>query len=568
MSQHIVVDPISRIEGHLRIEATLDDNNVITAAYSAGTMFRGIELILKGRDPRDAGLLAQRICGVCTGVHYWTSVRAVENAFGVTIPKNARLVRNLIAGSQFIHDHPVHFYHLHALDWVDLVSALGADPNKAVDVAHRWTDTPWNASATNYKAVQDKLKGFAQQSLGIFGNAYWGNPSYKLSPEENLVAVSHYLDSLTAQRGPAKMMAIFGGKNPHPQSIVVGGVTSVQDIENPERLSQFRTLLDQHVQFILGAYLPDLLMAGAAYASEAAAGIGAGLKSYLSYGYFEQDDTPLYGAKTLFPGGVVLNGDLSNVITFDQKKVAEDVTHSWYEGSAVLHPYQGVTQPNYTGLDKRSDGIAYLKTSEKYSWLKSPTYDSHRVEVGPLARLVVGYARGDQNIKSHVDQVLKITGLPIGILFSTVGRTAARCIETLIIAEAMSGWLDDLEKNTSSGDLETWTPFDFNSVSQNSEGYGLSEAPRGALGHWVRISNGKIENYQIVVPTTWNASPRDGKGQVGAYESALVGVKLAKADEPLEILRTVHSFDPCLACAVHLVDARGRDLGTYQISPE
>lgn len=568
MTTHIVVDPISRIEGHLRIEAVLDDNNVITEAYSAGTMFRGIELILKGRDPRDAGLLAQRICGVCTGVHYWTSIRAVENAFGVTIPKNARLVRNLIAGSQFIHDHPVHFYHLHALDWVDLVSALSADPVKAVEVAHRWTDTPWNASATNYKAVQDKLKGFAQQGLGIFGNAYWGNPSYQLTPEQNLVAVSHYLDSLSAQRVPAKMMAIFGGKNPHPQSIVVGGVTSVQDIENPERLSQFKTMLDQHVQFIKGAYLPDLLMAGVGYAAEAAAGIGAGLKSFLAYGFLELDDTPLYGAKTLFPGGVVLNGDLSNVIAFDQRKVTEDVTHSWYKGSENLHPYQGKTEPNYTGLDKRSDGIAYLKTSEKYSWLKSPTYDDHRVEVGPLARLIVGYARGDQNIKDHVDQVLKLTGLPIGVLFSTVGRTAARCIETLIIAEAMSGWIDELEKNTASGDLETWTPFDFDKVSQNAEGYGLSEAPRGALGHWVRIHNGKIDNYQIVVPTTWNASPRDGKNRVGAYESALVGVKLAKPDEPLEVLRTVHSFDPCLACAVHLVDARGRDLGTYQISPE
>jgi quinone-reactive Ni/Fe-hydrogenase large subunit len=568
MAQHIVVDPISRIEGHLRIEAVLDENNIITDAYSAGTMFRGIELILKGRDPRDAGLLAQRICGVCTGVHYWTSVRAVENAFGVTIPKNARLVRNLIAGSQFIHDHPVHFYHLHALDWVDLVSALSADPNKAVEVAHRWTDTPWNASATNYKAVQDKLQGLAKQSLGIFGNAYWGNPSYKLTPEENLVAVSHYLDALAAQRAPAKMMAIFGGKNPHPQSIVVGGVTSVQDVENPERMSQFRTLLDQHVAFIKGAYLPDLLMAGLAYAPEATAGIGGGLKSYLSYGFFEQDDTPLYGAKTLFPSGIVLNGDISNVITFDQRRVAEDVTHSWYRGNAVLHPYQGVTEPNYTGLDKRSDGIAYLKTSEKYSWLKSPTYDDHRVEVGPLARLIVGYARGDQNIKDHVDQVLKLTGLPIGVLFSTVGRTAARCIETLIIAEAMSGWLDELEKNTAGGDLSTWTEFDFDKVSKHAEGYGLSEAPRGALGHWVRIRDGKIDNYQIVVPTTWNASPRDGKNRVGAYESALVGVKLAKPDEPLEVLRTVHSFDPCLACAVHLVDARGRDLGTYQVSPE
>lgn len=567
MVQHVVVDPITRIEGHLRIEAILDDNNVITDAYSAGTMFRGIELILQGRDPRDAGLLAMRICGVCTGVHYWTSVRAVENAFGVTIPKNARLVRNLIAGAQFLHDHPVHFYHLHAFDWVDLVSALGANPRNAVEVAGQFSAAPWNASETNYRAVQAKLTRFAKQGLGLFGNAYWGSPSYRLSPEENLVAVSHYLDALSMQRGAGKMMAIFGGKNPHPQSIVVGGVTCVQDIQNPERLTQFGTLLDEQTQFINRAYLPDLLMAGKAYASEAAAGIGAGLRSYLTYGYFEQDDTPLYGAKTLFPSGMVLNGDLSRVHPFDQKLVAEDVTHSWYKGGASLHPFDGVTEPQFTGLDRKPDGIAYLKTSGKYSWLKAPTYDGQRVEVGPLARLVVGYAAGDQTIKAHVDQFLKTAGLPIGVLFSTVGRTAARCIETLIIADAMHGWLADLERNTTGGDLDTWTPFDFGKVSADAEGHGLAEAPRGSLGHWVRIRDGKIANYQIVVPTTWNASPRDAKGRVGAYESALVGVKLAKPDEPLEVLRTVHSFDPCLACAVHLVDARGRDLGRYEVIP-
>jgi Ni,Fe-hydrogenase I large subunit len=568
MAQHIVVDPITRIEGQLRIEAVLDNHNVIREAYSAGTMFRGIELILQNRDPRDAGLLAMRICGVCTGVHYWTSIRAVENAFGVTIPQNARLVRNLITGSLFVHDHPVHFYQLHALDFVDIVSALKANPKKAVDVAYQYTANPYNASAGNYAAVQAKVGGLAKSSLGIFGNAYWGNPSYLLTPEQNLVAVSHYLDVLAIQRTAAKMMAVLGGKNPHPQSIVVGGVTCVEDIQNPERLAQFGSYLAQVQQFLQGAYLPDVMMAGHAYATEALAGIGAGLRNYMAYGAgFELDDTPLYGAKSLFSPGLVLNGDLTKVIPFDQAKVAEDVTHSWYQGSESRHPFQGETRPEYTGLNKKPDGIAYLKTSGKYSWLKSPTYDDLRVETGPLARLLVGYAAGNPVIRSHVNAFLKAGKFPPSVLFSTIGRTAARCIETFIIAEAMAGWLAELEKNTASGNLDTWASFDFGQVSKEAAGYGLSEAPRGSLGHWVRISGGKIANYQAVVPTTWNASPRDGKGRPGAYEAALVGVKLARADQPLEVLRTIHSFDPCLACAVHLVDARGRDIGTCQVVP-
>ena len=568
MSRHIVVDPISRIEGQLRIEAVLDDTGVIKAAYSAGTMFRGIELIMRGRDPRDAGLLAMRICGVCTGVHYWTSNRAVENAFGVRVPKNARLVRNLIAASQFVHDHPVHFYQLHALDFVDIVAALKANPKKAVRVAYRYSDQPYNASEGTYRAVQEKLQKLVTQgSLGIFGNGYWGNPSYQLTPEENVVAVSHYLDALAVQRKAAQLMAVLGGKNPHPQSIVVGGVTCVEDIQNPARLAQFGQYLREVTQFVKGAYLPDLLMAGKAYAKEALAGVGAGLRSYLAYGDFPQDDTSPVGANTLFPAGVVLNGDLSKVHTFDQMKIREDVTHSWYEGDAALHPYEGVTQPNYTGLDRRLDGIAYLKTREKYSWLKAPTYDDRRIEVGPLARLLVGYASGDKTIRRHVEAVLTAGGFPASVLFSTIGRTAARCIETLIIAEAMAGWLEELQRNTAAGDLDTWTKFDFDKVSKDAEGYALSEAPRGALGHWVRIKDGKIENYQCVVPTTWNAGPRDGKGRPGAYEAALVGVKLAKPDQPLEILRTIHSFDPCLACAVHVVDARGRELGSYEVVP-
>ncbi len=568
MTSHIVVDPITRIEGHLRIEAVLDDNNVVTKAYSAGTMFRGIELILKDRDPRDAGLLAMRICGVCTGVHYWTSIRAVEDAFGVTIPKNARLVRNLITGSLFIHDHPVHFYNLHALDFVDIVAAIGADPAKAVTTAYQYSNAPWNASVATYQAVQAKLTSLAKSSLGIFGNAYWGNPSYRLTPEESLVAASHYLDALNMQRTAAKMMAIFGGKNPHPQSIVVGGITSVEDIADPSRLGQFGTWLAEMTAFIERAYMPDLVMVGKAYADEALAGVGAGLGSYMAYGAgFELDDNPVGRAKTLFPSGVVLNRDLSTVLAFDQSKVTEDVTHSWYEGNTVLQPFDGITAPNYTGLAKQSNGIAYLKTDEKYSWIKAPTYDGNRVEVGPLARLIVGYASGNATIKSKVDSVLATAGFPITILFSTIGRTAARMVETLIIADAMAGWLNELEVNVAQGDLQTWTPFDFSQVSANAQGFGLSEAPRGSLGHWIKIRDGKIANYQAVVPTTWNGSPRDGQDRPGAFESALVGVKLAKIDEPLEILQTIHSFDPCLACAVHLVDARGRDLGTYQVIP-
>ncbi len=568
MTSHIVVDPITRIEGHLRIEAVLDDNNVITSAYSSGTMFRGVELILKNRDPRDAGLLAMRICGVCTGVHYWTSIRAVENAFGLSIPTNARLVRNLIAGALYIHDHPVHFYNLHALDFVDIVSALSADPKKAVDVAYTYSNNPYNSSIGTYQAVQAKLTSLAKSSLGIFGNAYWGNPSYRLTPEENLIAASHYLDCLNKQRTAAKMMAILGGKNPHPQSIVVGGVTCVEDIQDPVRLAQFGTYLTEMTDFIQGAYLPDLVMVGKAYADQAVAGVGGGLGNYMAYAAnFEMDDNPYPKAKTLFSPGIVMNKDLTTVIPFDQAKVTEDVTHSWYEGNAVLQPFDGVTQPNYTGLDKRSDGIAYLKTNEKYSWLKAPNYDGNRVEVGPLARMIVGYAAGNPAIKPVVDNFLKSTGFPAAVLFSTIGRTAARLLETQVIANAMVGWLDELQKNVATGDLATWTPFDFSQVSTQAQGFGLSEAPRGALGHWVKIQDGKIENYQAVVPTTWNASPRDGQERPGAYEDALVGVKLAKIDEPLEILQTIHSFDPCLACAVHLVDARGKDLGTYQVIP-
>ena len=579
--KHIIVDPITRIEGHLRIEAIIDENNKIVDAYSSSTMFRGIETILKGRDPRDCGLMAMRICGVCTGTHYQRSIEAVEDAFKITIPKNARIVRNLIQGALYVHDHLVHFYHLHALDFVDVLSATKADPAKTAEEAVKWAKVagykPYMSGAADFKAVQDRVIKFAKQGrLGIFGNGYWGNKHYKLTPEQNLIGVAHYLKALDIQREMAKMQAIFGGKNPHPQSIVVGGVTCVQDIQNPARIALFKQLLQESNDFIKGAYLPDVYMAGTAYAEEATdkdatykgvGGTGGGLLSYMSYGDFKLDDTGFYNAKNLFPAGLVLDGDITKAFDVDPEKITEDVTHSWYEGDKPLHPYDGETIPHYTGLEKKEDGYAYLKTDEKYSWIKSPRYDGKPVEVGPLARMVVGYVKGDERIKKYVGNFLKRSGLPITVLFSTVGRTAARAIETELMGDVMMEWVDELAKNVANGDLSTWTEFDFDVVAADTKGMGLAEAPRGALGHWVKIKDGKVTNYQAVVPSTWNAGPRDAKGQLGAYEASLIGTKVANPEEPLEIIRTIHSFDPCIACAVHVLDTKGKELAVYKVDP-
>ena len=574
-SKHIIVDPITRIEGHLRVEAVIDENNVIIDAFASSTMFRGIETILKGRDPRDAGLLSMRICGVCTGTHYQRSIEAVENAFDVTIPKNARLVRNLIQGALYIHDHVVHFYHLHGLDWVDLVNALEGDPKKASEESFNWCRTPYGVSESELIQIKERLTKFVKQGrLGIFSNAYWGSKAYKLTPEQNLIATAHYLQALDLQRDAAKLMAIFGGKMPHPQSLVVGGVTCVQDIQNPARIALFKTLLKKFTHFIKTAYLPDLAMAGVKYVDEALDGTGSGLKNFMCYGDFKLDDTSFYKAANLFPSGVVLNGDLSKVYPFDQAKITEDVTHAWYDADGPQHPYDGTTNPNYTGLEKKADGFSYLKTDEKYSWVKSPIYDDTRVEVGPLARMVVGVASGDERITKYVMGFLTLLGDKLGLgkpapaaaLFSTVGRTAARAIETELMADVMIEWVDELAANVAAGDLRTWTEFNFDKVSKNAKGYGLAEAPRGSLGHWVKIKDGKIENYQAVVPSTWNAAPRDYKGRMGAYEAALIGIKVADVNQPIEILKTIHSFDPCIACAVHIVDTKGKELSHFKVN--
>jgi len=556
MGKRIVVDPITRIEGHLRIEVEVDNNNVIQDAWSSITLWRGIETILKGRDPRDAGLIVQRFCGVCTYSHYEASIMACEDAFGVTPPPNSRLIRNLIKSAQYITDHIMHFYHLHGLDWVDIVSALSANPRKAVELAKSYNENPYNCSETNYKAIQKRLTKFVKSGrLGPFANAYWGNKSFKLSPEENLVIVSHYLDALKVSKIGAQMMAIFGGKNPHPQSLVVGGVTCVDDL-NANRIGQYLFRFKEIQNFMETAYIPDVLIAAGAYKDEGAAGIGAGVKNYLSYGGFPLDDN---WQNTLLPKGVVVGGDISNPKDLDENKITEGVKHSWYKGEESLHPYKGKTEPEYTGYDSNGN----VKGDEKYTWCKAPSYDGLPYEVGPLARFIVGYAQGHKEIKSLVDSTLKATGLPVSVLFSTLGRTAARALETKLIADRTEGWVNELIANLKAGDTRTWSRCE---VPKSGQGRGMNEVPRGALGHWINIENKVIKNYQAIVPSTWNAAPRDNAGKRGPYEEALIGTKLSNIEQPLEIIRTIHSFDPCMACAVHIIDPKTNEIRKFKVA--
>lgn len=562
----IVVDPITRIEGHLRIEAEIE-GGVIKDAWSSATMFRGIEKILRGRDPRDAWFWTQRFCGVCTTVHSIASIRAVEDALKIKIPPNAQLIRNIIMGIQNVQDHVIHFYHLHALDWVDITSALKADPPKTAALAASLSDWP-NNSATYFKAVQDKVKAFvASGRLGPFANAYWGHPAYKLPPEANLMATAHYLEALEWQKDVIKIHAILGSKNPHPQTFLVGGMSipidpDSQNALNADKLIEIKRLLKKAQDFVEKVYIPDLLAVASFYKEWA--GIGEGVGNYLCYGEFPDANGNLW-----FPAGAILNKDLSKVLPIDQGKIAEYVDHSWFENSGGpgkgLHPYDGETEVRYTGPKPPYQN---LDTNAKYSFVKSPRYEERSMEVGPLARILVAYASGHKETKAVVDLVLGKLEVGAPALFSTLGRTAARGIDALLIAQQTPKWLDELIGNISKGDYrihnnESWDPATW---PAEAKGYGFHEAPRGALGHWIKIKDQKILNYQAVVPSTWNASPRDAKGQRGAYEAALVGTPVADPNKPLEILRTIHSFDPCLACAVHVMDVNGNELVKVKVS--
>ncbi|HZK86684.1 MAG TPA: nickel-dependent hydrogenase large subunit [Syntrophomonas sp.] len=556
MAQRIVVDPITRIEGHLRIEAEVDGGKIVNA-FSSGTTFRGLERIMQGRDPRDAWAFVQRICGVCTHIHAIASIQAVEDALDITIPKNATLIRKIMTATQFVHDHVVHFYHLHALDWVDVVSSLKADPKAASTLAQSLSSYP-RSSPGHFADVQKTIKGFVESGqLGIFANAYWGHPAYKLPPEVNLIAVAHYLDALEWQKDIVKIHTIFGGKNPHP-NYLVGGMACAINIDNDntinmERLNLVAKEIDKAIDFVNQVYIPDLFAIASFYKDWT---FGGGIENYM-----------VYGTPDVFPGGVILNRNLNEVLEVnprDPEQIQEFVDHAWYEYTGEQggrHPWSGETKVKYSGP---KPPYQQLDTNGKYSWIKTPLWKGKPMEVGPLARMLVGYARGNDTIKTSVDEALQRLGVGREFLFSALGRTLARGLETKIMVDYLKKSYDALLANIKAGDSrvfseEKWEP---SSWPKTAKGVGFTEAPRGALGHWVKIENGKVSLYQAVVPTTWNAAPENQQGQKGPYEAALIGTPMADPEQPLEILRIIHSFDPCIACAAHIIDLKsGQEAG-------
>jgi hydrogenase large subunit len=560
MAKRITVDPITRIEGHLRIDCEVD-NGKVSNAWSSGQMWRGIEIILKDRDPRDAWLFTQRICGVCTTVHAIASVRAVENALGMEIPLNAQYIRNIIIAAHGIHDHIVHFYHLSALDWVDIVSALKASPQKASSLAQSLSPWPMNG-VQELTAVQDKLKGFvASGQLGIFTNGYWGHPAMKLPPEVNLLAAAHYLQAFEYQRKANQIVAILGSKTPHIQNLAVGGVANPinpdnQSALNMERLYHVKTLIDSIKDFIMNVYVVDVCAVASFYKDWL--NYGAGVKNYLSVPDFPLDTK---GTQFEHPGGYIPGGDIAQfkaITSFDdeyfQKNVKESIKHSWYNGDWTRHPWDEETDPNYTDFQDKG----------KYSWVKAPSFNGKPAQVGPLANVLAMYAAGHAATKKYatltLSTVSKLVGSTVGVpaLHSTLGRHAARAIRCAVLYDTLEKNYNLLIQNISKGDVATFNKPEFPGGTQ--KGFGFHEAPRGTLSHWIVINDGKIKNYQCVVPSTWNAGPRNQDDTMGPYEASLVGNPVAQAEKPLEVLRTVHSFDPCLACAIHLHDNKRKDI--------
>ena len=565
MAQRIVVDPITRIEGHLRIDAEVE-NGIISKAWSSGQMWRGIEVILQGRDPRDAWHFVQRICGVCTTVHALASVRTVENALGLEIPMNAQYIRNLVMSLHALHDHIVHFYILSALDWVDVVSALQADIGKTVQLSETLSNWPGN-SANRFRKVQAKVQSIVDSGqLGPFANGYWGHPAMILPPEANLMAVSHYLEALDYQRKADQAIAIISGKNPHVQNMSVGGVTAAINPDNEttlniERLYWVKQLAEEVRGFIQQVYLPDVIAIGALYKDWLQ--YGKGVTNYLAVPDMVLDTK---GTKFDLPGGTIMGGDLGTVkgITsfndsYFRDNVVECIARSWYDGDWTRHPYEEDTVPKYT--DFQDDG--------KYSWLKAPRFQDQPMQVGPLAQVLVGYAQGHELTTKYVNDTLSrvssLAGAQVGpeALHSTPGRHLARAIRASMLADLSIKHWQLLVDNIGSGDYEIFNKPTFPKGTQ--QGFGFHEAPRGALSHWIVIKDGVIKNYQCVVPSTWNAGPRDDKDVPGPYEASLVGNPMAEPEQPLEVLRTVHSFDPCIACAVHMLDPGGTEVTRVKV---
>ncbi len=566
MAQRITIDPITRIEGHLRIDVEVE-NNAVNNAWASCTMWRGIENILKGRDPRDAWMFTQRFCGVCTTVHAMASVRAVEDALKLEIPLNAQYIRNLILIAHALHDHIVHFYQLSALDWVDVLQIPKADPAATAKLAESLS--PWTGnSRETFKAAQARVNAVAASGqLGIFMNGYWGHPAMRLSPDVNLLAFSHYVQALEYQRKALQIVGILGSKTPHIQNLTVGGVANAIDLDGQgaldmDRLEQIRDLFAEVVRFINEVYFVDVCAVAAMYPEWFK--IGSGVKNYLAV-----PDLPLDSAGSAYdlPGGFFMNGDIGATHAFKtasdkefREGVAEDVAHAYYQdGRGPLHPWKGETDPDFRGWNG----------DQKYSWVKAPRFNGEPMQVGPLAQVLVGFAQGHpltvKYAKLAIERVKAVGGPSItpDMLHSTLGRHAARAIRAAMLGELAQKHLQLLIDNIGKGDYRVCNQPVF--PSHEVEGVGTHEAPRGTLSHWIVIKDQKIRNYQAVVPSTWNASPRDSKGAHGPYEASLLRTPLARPEEPLEVIRTIHSFDPCLACACHAFDPSGRQIAKVKV---
>lgn len=566
MSQRITIDPVTRIEGHLRIDCEITDGKV-SKAWASGTMWRGMETIVKDRDPRDAWMIVQRICGVCTTTHAISSVRAAESALKINVPLNAQYIRNIILAAHTTHDHIVHFYQLSALDWVDITSALNADPQKAAALLKGISTWPLN-SAEEFTRVQNKVKDLvASGQLGIFANGYWGHPAMKLPPEVNLIAVAHYLQALECQRDANRIVALLGGKSPHIQNLAVGGVANPINLDgigvlNLERLMYIKSFIDKLGDFIEQVYKVDTAVIAAFYPEWLEQGRGA--VNYLCAPEYPTDGQ---NGTFLFPGGAITDGDLATFHPISShadewliKGIQESAKHAWYKEDAPQAPWEGTTLPDYTGW--ADDG--------KYSWVKAPTFYGKTVEVGPLANLLCKLAAGREATQAKLQEIVAIyhqlTGKTIDVaqLHSTLGRIIGRTVHACELQQILQHQYQALIVNIGKGDHVTWVKPEI-PASGEFKGVGFLEAPRGMLSHWMVIRDGKISNYQAVVPSTWNAGPRNFNDEVGPYEMSLVGTPVADPQKPLEVVRTIHSFDPCMACAVHVVDADGQDVVTVKV---
>ena len=533
-----VIDPITRIEGHLRAEMEVTDG-VVTDAWISGGCFRGMELVVRDRTPEDAAYIVQRICGVCPVSHMHASSIAAEKAYGITIPNNARIIRNLIEGSQFLHSHILWFYNLAGLDYVNPLNALSADPVAAYDLA-----TELGTPSADFVGLQDRLQKFADNGqLSIFSGNWFDTGEYNLTPEADLILTAHYLEALQMQAKASEIAGLLGGKMPHIMTIVPGGTAFVP---TAEKLDDLKGLVDELYNWVAETLIPDTLAVAKFYPE--AATFGKGVGRYGAWGVFERpfDASTSYTDQMnnrYLPAGVLdENFNLSDV---DESKITEYVGRSWYEGDADLPPFEQGVHPQFTEYN----------VDDRYTWNKCPRYDGKPLETGGFARLLVAYKRGVPFIVEQIDGLLEALGAQPGdlsALQNTLGRTGSRQIETLYIAGLMKEWVTELCEAIQSGDSTYFT----GAEQITGEGTGFWEAPRGALYHSEKVKDGKITDYQIIIPSTWNLAPHDPEGNYGPLEQALIGVPVADIEKPINALRTVHSFDPCTACAVHIVEPK------------